>query len=102
MVIKVREGTVAHRERSLCESCRRSTVIRGVRSQDLIVECDQLSYWNQRVPFPVASCSQYLDADRPTIKEMEEIAWILRSDSHRKQVGFVHASKLTDEERHVL
>jgi hypothetical protein len=33
---------------------------------------------------------------------MEDVAWVLRSDPRRHQVGFVHASKLTDEERHVL
>jgi len=33
---------------------------------------------------------------------MEEIAWILRSDPRRNQAGFVHSSKLTDDERYVL
>jgi hypothetical protein len=33
---------------------------------------------------------------------MEEIAWILRSDPPRKQVGFVRSSRLTDEKRYVL
>jgi hypothetical protein len=33
---------------------------------------------------------------------MEETAWLLRSDPHRKQVGFVHSSRLTDDERYVL
>jgi hypothetical protein len=100
--IKIREGTVVHHQRPLCESCRWSTVIRGARTQDEIVECGQLSYRNHRVPFPVTSCSHYLNGNQPTIKEMEEIAWILRSDPHRTQAGFVHASRLTEDERHVL
>jgi hypothetical protein len=33
---------------------------------------------------------------------MEDLAWILRSDPHRNQVGFVRSSRLTDEERYVL
>ena len=69
---------------------------------DEIVECEQLSYRNQRVPFPVASCSRYSDRNTPRLRDMEEIAWILRSDPHRKQVGFVRSSRLTDEERYVL
>jgi len=33
---------------------------------------------------------------------MQEVAWVLRSDPRRHQIGFVHASKLPDEERYVL
>jgi hypothetical protein len=100
--IKVRGGTAALHERPLCESCRWSMVIRGLRLGEEIVECLQLSYKNQRVPFPVASCSGYMNRNHPSLREMEETAWILRSDPLRRQVGFVHASRLADEERHVL
>jgi hypothetical protein len=33
---------------------------------------------------------------------MEEIAWILRTDAQRKQVGFVRAQEMKPEERYVL
>lgn len=102
MRIQVRGGTADHSGRSLCESCRWSTVIRGVRLADEIVECSQLSYTNQRIPFPVASCSGYSQRHRPTLREMEEIAWVLKSDPRRNQIGFVHPNKLTEDERHVL
>ena len=101
MRIKVRGGTAAHHERPLCETCRWATIVRGLRLRDEIVECRQLSYENQRVPFPVASCTGYTNRNHPSIREMEEIAWHLRSDP-RKPTGFVHASRLTDEERHEL
>jgi hypothetical protein len=101
--IKVRGGTPAdHGQRSLCESCRFSTVIRGAKLGDEIVECSQLSYVNQRVPFPVMFCSHYGNRNQPRLRDMEEIAWILRSDPHRNQVGFVRSSRLTDDERYVL
>jgi hypothetical protein len=100
--INVRGGTVDHGRRSLCESCRWSTVIRGPKLGDEIVECYQLSYINRRVPFPVTSCSDYLGRNQTTIKDMEAIAWVLRSDPRRNQVGFVHSTKLTDDERYVL
>lgn len=102
MRIKVRGGTADHGQRSLCETCRWSTVIRGTRLGDEIVECSRLSYRNQRVPFPVASCSGYGDRSQAGLREMEEIAWILRSDPRRSQVGFVHSSRLSDDERYVL
>jgi hypothetical protein len=100
--IKVRGGTVDHGQGSLCDSCQFSTVIRGVNLGDQIVECRNLSYDNQRVPFPVTSCSRYADRNQASLREMEEIAWVLRSDPRRGQVGFVKSSKLSDEERYVL
>ena len=102
MRIKIRGGTVDHGQRSLCETCRSATIIRGAKLGDEIVECDRLSYRNQRVLFPVISCSGYRDRNRPSLREMEEIAWVLRSDPHRNQVGFVRSSRLADEERYVL
>ena len=101
MRIKVR-GTVDHGQQSLCESCRWSTIIRGARLGEQIVECNQLSFENQRVPFPVMSCSRYGHRNAASLREMEEIAWILRSDAHSTRVGFIKSSKLTDEERYVL
>ena len=102
MRIKVRGGTVDHGRRSLCETCRWSTVIRGAKLDDEIVECSQLSYHNQRVPFPVTSCSRYGDRNQASLREMEDIAWVLRSDPVRNQVGFIRSSRLSDEERYVL
>jgi hypothetical protein len=100
--INVRGGTVDHGQRSLCETCRWATIIRGTRLEDQIVECSELSYHNRRIRFAVTFCSGYSDRRRPSLREMEETAWILRSDPHRNQVGFVRSSRLTDEERYVL
>jgi hypothetical protein len=91
--IKVRGGTVDHGQESLCESCRWSMIVR--------VECDQLSFENRRVPFPVMSCSRYGHRNAAGLREMEEIAWILRSDARSTKAGFIKSSKLTDEERYV-
>jgi len=33
---------------------------------------------------------------------MEDIEWVLRSDPHRNQIGFVEARKLKPHERYVL
>ena len=102
MEIKVRGGTADHGQRSLCETCRWSTIIRGTRLGEEIVECAQLSQENQRVRFQVASCSDYKDRSQPELRAMEEIAWILRSDPRRNQMGFVKNSQLAPHERKVL
>jgi hypothetical protein len=100
--IKVRGGTIAEDQRSLCETCRWATIVRGARLREEIVECSELSYRNRQIRFPVASCSRFVNHTHPTIREMEETAWLLRSDPHRKQIGFVHASRLSEEERYVI
>jgi hypothetical protein len=100
--VKVKGGTVDHSQRPLCETCRWSTVIRGARLEDQIVECSQLSYRDRRIHFAVTSCSDYADRRQPSLADMQEIAWILRTDVLRNQVGFVRSSRLTDEERYVL
>ena len=79
-----------------------STVIRGTKLGEEIVECGELSYRNRRVSFAVASCSRYASRTHASVREMEDIAWILRSDPHRNQVGFVRSARPADEERCVL
>jgi hypothetical protein len=102
MRVKIHGGTADHGAPSLCLSCRWSTIIRGPRLSNEIIECDQLSYMGRRVTFPVVKCSSYSDRRLASIREMEEIAWILRSDPHRNKVGFVRSSELKDKDRFVL
>lgn len=101
MRVKVRGGTAANDDASLCVTCRYATMIKGARLQDDIVECDQL-YPRSRITFRVVSCSAYSDKRRASVREMEEIAWILRSDPKKNEIGFVRASALKPRERHVL
>lgn len=102
MRVNVKNGTVDHSQAPLCETCRYSTVIRGTRLNDQIVECGRLFGHNQRVSFPVVSCSDYADRRQASVSDMEKIAWILRADGPRNQAGFVRSSSLTDDERFVL
>ena len=102
MRVKIHGGTADHGAPSLCLSCRWATVIRGPRLSNEIVECSQLSFVGRRVTFPVVQCSDYADRRLASLREMEEIAWILRSDSLRKKVGFVPSSELEDKDRFVL
>ena len=99
MRVKVRGGTVEHGQPTLCLSCRSATIVKGPRLRDEIVECSRLI---ARITFPVSSCNSYINATHPTIREMEETAWVLRSDLRRNEVGFVKASKLKPQERYVL
>jgi hypothetical protein len=86
--INVRGGTADHTQRSLCETCRWSTVIRGKRLGEEIVECVQLADSNRRIPFAVMECSDYIHRNRPSLQEMEAIATILRPTPRRSDIGF--------------
>lgn len=101
MRLKIHGGTTNHSEPPLCTTCRFATIIRGRRLGDTIVECRRLSN-NARITFPVTFCTGYSDVQLPSIHEMEEIAWVLRSDPRRNKVGFVEARKLKPAERYVL
>jgi hypothetical protein len=101
MRVKIHGGTADHGAPSLCLTCRSATVIRGPRLSHEIVECSQV-YPSKRVPFPVVQCSGYTDRRLASLREMEEIAWVLRTDAHRKRVGFVRSSDLEDKDRFVL
>ena len=102
MRLKIQGGTVRHGEPSLCVTCRHATVVQGPSLQDRIVDCGQLSSRDSRIPFPVSSCSGYADRRHPTLHEMEDIAWVLRTDSRKKDIGFVQARELAPHRRYVL
>jgi len=101
MRIKIHGGTVQGSDAPLCHTCRHAVVVRGGRLNDEVVECRMLDE-PRRISFPVTFCTDYVNREHPTIREMEEIAWVLRSDAHRKTVGFVPSRKLKPEERFVL
>ena len=102
MRITVRGGTVKHGEAPLCHACRFATIVRGVAQRDEIIECDQLSCRQQRLTFPVTFCNRYVNAQHPSLRELEEIAWVLRSDTKKNRIGFVRSSDLAPKRRFVL
>ena len=102
MRIKVHEGTAANGEPSLCVTCRHATIVKGARLRDEITQCSQLADGISHITFAVTSCSAYSDRRRPSIHAMEEIAWVLRSDPKKNDIGFVRASTLRLRDRFVL
>ena len=102
MRINIQGGTVRHGDSSLCLTCRHATVVQGPSLKDRFVDCGMLLGRNSRIRFPVSSCSGFSDRRHPTVHEMEDIAWVLRTDARRKSIGFVQARELKPRERHVL
>lgn len=102
MRVNIRGGTAPNDKSSLCLSCRYATVVRGASLRDEIVQCGRLSEGLNRITFPVTFSGSHVDRTHPTIGDMEETAWILRSAPRRNEVGFVKASSLKPRDRYVL
>ena len=99
MKIRIKNETTA--DDTLCVTCRYGYIIQGHRLRDRIVRCSRLIRDN-RVPFSVKSCSDYSDRRRASLSDMREIAWLLRTDGHRRPVGFVRPSDMTSDEQDSL
>jgi hypothetical protein len=89
MHLKVHDSPASDDASSLCYTCRFATVITGHNPHDQIVECLRLYGSDCRVRFAVARCTSYVDSRRPSLKDFEHIAWVLRSDAMHKCAGFV-------------
>jgi len=86
---------------SLCNSCIWAHIQRGFRESEEVVLCNYGPNMRQ-VPFAVAECTDYNDKRIPSRKDMEDIAWILRSKDAGKTAGFVSARELAREEEDAL
>jgi hypothetical protein len=96
--IKIHGGTVKHGDAPLCTSCRKATSVRGASRNHDFIDCSHVG----RITFPVTSCSAYSDRRQPSLLDMQNVAWVLRSDSKRRKVGFVPARDLAPHERLLL
>ena len=81
---------------SLCNSCYWAHIQRGFAESEEVVLCAFLRP-ARLVPFKVSLCTDYYDKRIPSRRDMEEIAWIIRTKDVNRPVGF--AKKETDDEK---
>jgi hypothetical protein len=86
--LKIYGGTVSDHSPRLCDTCRYGVVRRGAAATDEEVFCTGNG---RKVHTQIVECSAYVDRSKTTLREMEQIAWVLHTDSKRQQVGFVRA-----------
>ena len=98
MHIKIRDGTPAHDDTTLCTTCRHSRITRGRKLDEELVFCGASHIGAMQITFKVTSCSAYNNQTEPTYYELMQQAWILQPGSRRRPSGFVRASDLRDEE----
>ena len=95
MGIYVRNGTPLTGP-SLCESCSRGFVARGYSETELIVVCQAL--WpERRMLFPVRTCTAYIEKNKPTFKEMEDIGLVLDRVALKRDAGFVRVEEASKQ-----
>ena len=99
MKIKVHGGTAREGEAALCLSCRYATVVSGTSARHTLIRCSRVE---TPITFKVTSCTEYLNRQHPSLYHMEDIAWVLRTDVKRGQIGFVRSKDLKFRDRFVL
>jgi hypothetical protein len=99
MHIKIHGGTAREGEAALCLSCRYASVVSGSRARDVLIHCSRVG---APISFKVTACTEYLSRKHPSLYHMEDIAWILRTDVRRGQMGFVRSKDLKFKDRFVL
>ena len=91
MSVHIKNGTPLHGE-SKCQTCSKAHIQRGFRETEEVVVC-QATYPEHRVRFRVRECSSYNELERQTLKQMEDIAWVVEPRGSKRKAGFVHASE---------
>jgi hypothetical protein len=98
VTIRVKGGTPEGCE-SLCRTCTQGHIIIGFRATEEEVFC-RFFYIEREIRFPVRECTFYEDKRLASKRDMEEIAWTLRSTTTKpnQNLGFVSAAQLQEVE----
>lgn len=78
-------GGTPQGSKSICLNCRNSQKIIGLNFQTVVI-C-RVSHPTMEMRFPVAECNIFDDKRVPSLYDMEQIAWEVKSRS-RGKVGF--------------
>src|ERR1700758_368158 len=73
---------------SRCDSCRHAHIIVGFRESETMMFCTYAYDQLLAVPFKVRDCSNYDDKNRPTWKQMEDLALPIKETTTSKTTGF--------------
>ena len=88
--LKVLNGTRSPEAPRLCDTCQSGVVRRGAAESDEHIYC---RYIRREVRTRVVECSVYVDRSQPSLWDLRQIAWVLRTDSKRQKIGFLRAKE---------
>jgi hypothetical protein len=95
MGINVKDGTPLHGP-SLCESCVHAHIQQGFSEVEQQVICC-FTWPNHVVNFRVRKCNDYAEVKRQTLKQMEDMAWVLMPREGKRVTGFVRPADIPEE-----
>ena len=84
--INIKNGTPVG-SASVCESCCFAQIMRGFRESELLVYCNYPTP-SIVVPFKLTDCTNHYDKNRPTWKQMEDLAIEIKRSNSMKPAGF--------------
>ena len=99
--MNVRRGTPLHHGESLCESCRSGMTVIGTGGLDEDQHyCHKLGgEAPRRMTMKVAACTGYDDKRLPSIYDMRQIAWELRTDKSGRKIGFLSPADRREQQQ---
>jgi hypothetical protein len=98
--IRIQNGTPRGTE-SLCDSCYWAHIQKGYAESEETVLCAFLRP-ARLMPFKVRACTDYNDKRIPSKRDMEDIAWIIRTKDINRKVGFSPEDELSEEQKEEL
>ena len=98
--IRIKGGTPRGSE-SLCDSCYWSHIQKGYAESEEVVLCAFLRP-PRPIAFKVRQCTDYSDKRVPSKRDMEDIAWIIRTKDVNRRVGFSPEEQPAHEESEEL
>ena len=96
MGVYVKNGTPLNGP-ALCDSCSYAHIRKGYRMGEELVVCRSTEP-NTRLEFRVRECSGYNDKTRPSMYEMERIAYPIAPQRSKEMAGFAPSASRPDEE----
>ncbi|SRR5260221_298578 len=99
---KMKGATARFDEPSLCLSCKHAILVRGEKLSQEYVECEALYSHMSPIRTKITSCSAHIDKNHPSLRELEDMAWVLRTDNRTRKIGFVPSKDLKAPERYKL
>ena len=88
VVLKIHGGT-DHEDYNLCATCQNCHKYRESRTGEDVVICNLNTSKPMRMRGEVSRCNSYVDARRPSLSQMRDIAWQVVTHRHNKTIGFI-------------
>ena len=81
------KGDAPESRKSLCHTCDFVHLVRGFGECEEVVVC-RYTYPDMQMKFRVKECTGYLANNQATLKQMEDIAWIVDGSRSTRVKGF--------------